>query len=221
MDDAIGTVRTFNRHWTEVLGPLDEGLLQTEHSLTEARVIFELAGRQKWERLELRHRLGMDASFMTRVLTRLEMKGLVTSTPFTDDGRAIDLSLTAAGRAAFRDLDRRSATQITGLLSKLTADEQRTVTESMTILRHLTAAAPTDEHQVSLRGLRPGDLGWVVQRHGAIYADEFGWDTNFEAIVAKIVADFWSGRTGGRKDARIAEVDGARAGCTDDMRASR
>ena len=157
----VNDVRQFNRHWTEVLGLLDEGLLETDHSLAEARVIFELAGRTTWERLELRRRLGMDASFMTRVLMRLERQGLVTSTPSTTDGRALDVALTASGRVAFKDLDRRSAKQIAGLLSTLTTEQRRTITESMTVVRHLTDAEPADR-RVLLRALRPGDLGWVV-----------------------------------------------------------
>ncbi len=214
MQGEIGSVRQFNRHWTEVLGLLDEGLLETEHSLSEARVIFELAGRPTWERLELRRRLGMDASFMTRVLTSLEQKGLVASAPSTTDGRALDISLTRAGRRAFKNLDRRSTEQITALLSTLTPDQRQTVTESMTIIRLLTETEPAiEDRQVSLRTLQPGDLGWVVQRHGAIYADEFGWNTDFEALVARIVSDFWSGSVEGREHAWIAEVDGARAGC--------
>ena len=209
---AVQQVRRFNRHWTEVLGLLDEGLLETEHSLAEARVIFELAARTRWERLALRHRLGMDASFLTRVLTRLEQRGLVTSVPSTTDGRALDIALTGAGRRAFDELDRRSADQISGLLNRLTADQRRTITESMTVIRHLTQTEAADR-EVSVRGLGPGDLGWVVQRHGAVYADEFGWDTDFEALVAGIVSDYWSGCRTRRNSAWIAEVDGTRAGC--------
>ena len=124
MPELVDRVRAFNRGWTEVLGLLDEGLLATEHTLAEARVIFELAQRPSWERLELRRRLGMDASFLTRVLTRLEAKGLVESTPSPTDGRALDVALTDAGRAAYAELDARSAAQIAALVSGL-SDEQR------------------------------------------------------------------------------------------------
>lgn len=216
MSDPISDIRTFNRHWTEVLGLLDDGLLETEHSLAEARVIFELAGYKTRERLELRQRLGMDASFLTRVLTRLEQRGLVTSRPSSTDGRALDISLTADGRAAFKMLDRRSAKQIRELTAGLTADQIASVTEAMTVIRHLTQPGPNDG-QVSIRGLQAGDLGWVVQRHGAIYADEFGWNIEFEALVARIVADYISTKAEDldvdRENAWIAEVDGARAGC--------
>ena len=214
MAEPVAEIRRFNRHWTEVLGLLDESLLETDHSLAEARVIFELSTRPTWERLALRHRLGMDASFLTRVLGRLEQRGLVSSTPSSTDGRALDVTLTTAGRAAFEDLDRRSAAQIDGLLASLTADQRRTLSESMTIVRHLTEHDPdTDARLTSFRGLLPGDLGWVVQRHGAVYADEFGWQTDFEALVARIVSDYRTGFRPGRENAWIAEVDGAREGC--------
>lgn len=212
MSVSVERVREFNRGWTEVLELLDQGLLKTEHSLAEARVIFELAQRGSWERLELRDRLGMDASFLTRVLSRLEDKGLVVSTRSEKDGRALDLALTDAGKAAFEVLDARSAQQIGDLLAPLTREQQTTLIEAMTVISHLLGSG-ISHPDVTLRNLRPGDMGWVVSRHGAIYFDEFGWDADFEALVAKIVYDFHAGLKPGRENAWIAEVDGARAGC--------
>jgi DNA-binding MarR family transcriptional regulator/GNAT superfamily N-acetyltransferase len=212
MPALVDQVRAFNREWTEVLGLLDEGLLATEHTLAEARVIFELAQRPSWERLELRRRLGMDASFLTRVLSRLEAKGLVESTPSPTDGRALDLTLTDAGRTAYAELDARSAAQITSLVSGLSDEQRRTVAEAMTVITSSIRPGAADR-EVVLRDVRPGDLGWVVERHGAIYADEYGWDGDFEALVARIVADYHAGLRPDRESAWIAEVDGARAGC--------
>lgn len=209
---TIDHVREFNRGWTEVVGLLDQGLLGTEHSLAEARVLFELAQRSSWERLALRERLGMDASFLTRVLRRLERKGLVTSTPSTTDRRALDVELTDAGRVAFSDLNERSANQIGELLAPLSSEQQATLAESMTIITNLIRPDHS-QREIKLRGLEPGDMGWVIQRHGAIYWDEFGWDSDFEALVAQIVADYHAHRKPGRENAWIAEVDGARAGC--------
>jgi DNA-binding MarR family transcriptional regulator/GNAT superfamily N-acetyltransferase len=213
MTDVIESIRRFNRHWTEVLGLLDQGLLATEHTLAEARVLFELAQHGgRGERMALRDRLGMDPSFLTRVLQRLTEKGLVETSRSAIDGRRMDLRLTDRGRAAFDVLDSRSVGQIEDLLAPLTAGQRATVAEDMTVLSHLVA--PDHRRRaVDVRGLRPGDLGWVVQRHGEIYHDEFGWDTDFEALVARIVADYWTDRTPGREFAWIAEVDGARAGC--------
>jgi DNA-binding MarR family transcriptional regulator/GNAT superfamily N-acetyltransferase len=181
--------------------------------LTEARVLFELAQHgESWERMALRERLGLDASFLTRVLSRLEEQGLVESARSEADRRRVDLRLTDRGRAAYEVLNARSTAQMEGLVAPLTAGQRTTLAEAMTVLSHLVA--PDHRRRaVDLRGLRPGDLGWVVQRHGEIYDDEFGWDTDFEALVAGIVADYWSKRTPGREFAWIAEVDRARAGC--------
>lgn len=202
----------FNRGWTEVLGLLDQGLLETEYTLAEARVIFELAQRDWWERLELKHRLGMDASFLTRVLGRLEETGLVVSTRSATDGRALNLSLTDSGREAYRVLNSRSAAQIAELISPLSEEQRSTLVESMTVIESIVGRA-RKEREVALRGLRSGDLGWVIQRHGAISWDEYGWDLDFEALVARIVADYHQDLKPDRESAWVAEVDGARAGC--------
>ncbi len=209
---AVERVREFNRGWTEVLGLLDQGLLETEHSLAEARVLFELAQRPSWERLELRQRLGMDASFLTRVLGRLEHKDLVALSASPTDRRALVVALTQAGRAAFDDLDRRSAEQVAEMLVRLTPEQQSTLIEAMTVVSQLLRPPATERGSV-IRGLQPGDLGWVVGRHGAAYWDEFGWNLEFEALVARIVADYHSHLAPGRENAWIAEMDGARAGC--------
>jgi DNA-binding MarR family transcriptional regulator/GNAT superfamily N-acetyltransferase len=211
-ESAVARVRGFNRGWTEVLGLLDRGLLQTEHSLAEARVLFELAQQDSWERSALQDRLGMDPSFLSRVLRRLEREGLTVSTPSTQDGRALDVTLTDEGRSAFDVLNERSADQIASLLAPLTADQVTTLTEAMVVISKLIGR----EHgpgEVILRGLEAGDLGWVVQRHGALYAEEYGWDRDFEALVARIVADYQVSLDPSRENAWIAELDGARAGC--------
>jgi DNA-binding MarR family transcriptional regulator/GNAT superfamily N-acetyltransferase len=210
--DVVERVRAFNRGWTELLGLLDQSLLQTSHSLTEGRVIFELAQQPVCERLALRNRLGIDASFLTRVLGRLEDRGLVTTTPSALDGRALDLALTESGRGAFAELDQRSRDQIGALVSSLTAGPSCDLVEAMGVISQLLRPERC-ERVVVIRALRPGDLGWVVQRHGAIYADEFGWNSDFEALVATIVAGYHMNHKPGRENAWIAEVDGARAGC--------
>jgi len=212
MTATIDRVRSFNRGWTEVLGLLDQGLLETDYTLAEARVIFELAQKDRWDRLDLKHRLGLDPSYLTRVLKRLEDAGLVTSTPSSSDGRALVVSLTRAGREAFSMLDHRSNDQIEMLLTPLTAEQHATLEESLTVIESLIGRGER-ERVIDLRGLRPGDMGWVIQRHGAIYWDEFGWDSDFEALVARIVADYHDHFSPGRESAWIAEVDGARAGC--------
>lgn len=209
----VAHVREFNRGWTQVMGLLDIGLLHTTHTLAEARVIFELAQADRWERAALKERLGMDASFLTRVLGRLEEQSLVNIAPSDHDGRAITVALTEEGRRAFAVLDSRSAAQITRLLAPLTPEQRSRLTEAMTVLGALVGPAAPDRRRVALRGVGAGDLGWMIERHGAIYADEYGWDQDFEALVARIVADFHRDLAPGRENAWIATVDGARAGC--------
>ncbi len=212
MDDVTASLRAFNRRWTRVLGLLDNGLLDTDHSLPEARVIYELAQRAQWERGALRELLDIDASFLTRILRGLEQRGLVESQPSPRDGRRRTIALTASGRAAFAELDGRSTQQATAIVASMTPVQQRSFIEAMTTITALLDDAP---RQVKLRGLEIGDLGWVIQRHGEIYADEFGWNEEFEALVATIVADF--ARTSRDRPAHerawIAEVGGVRAGC--------
>jgi DNA-binding MarR family transcriptional regulator/N-acetylglutamate synthase-like GNAT family acetyltransferase len=212
----VQRVRSFNRTWTEVLGLLDQGLLATEHSLSEARVLFELAQRPMWERLDLRQRLGMDASFLTRVLTRLEADGLVVTAPSPADTRRLTLALTARGRSAAAELDARSSAQIDELLAPLTAGQRRTVGEAMTVISAFLRRRPpagAAARDVQVRGLHEGDVGWVIERHGEIYFDEFGWNIEFEVLVARIVADYLDHHRPGQENAWIVTVDGARAGC--------
>lgn len=212
MNDSIIRFRAFNRRWTEVLGLLDQGLLDTEHSLAEARILFELAQRPHWERSELRTHLGMDASFLSRVLGRLSDKALVETSPSESDGRALRLMLTDEGRGVAAALDERSSGQISDLLQSMSPGQVADLTESMTVIANLVQPGLPDR-DVRFRGLQPGDLGWVVQRHGAVYADEYGWGPGFEGLVARIVSDYHEGFKPGRENAWIAEVNGARAGC--------
>ena len=212
MSDVTRAVRAFNRRWTRLVGLLDEGLLETEHTLPEARVLFELARAETVERLHLRESLGLDDSYLTRLLTRLTERGLVTSAPSASDGRRRCVALTARGREAFETLDARSEAQAESLLAPLAGDRRRALVEALGLVSHLTDVG-TMPREVRLRDVRPGDLGWVVQRHGAIYADEFGWDADFEGLVARIVADWQEDRDPVRERAWIAELDGVRAGC--------
>lgn len=211
-EDRVATVRAFNRFYTEAIGVLDEGLLQTPYSLTEARVIFELAQRDATEVTDLRRALAVDAGYLSRILARFQADGLVTRERSAADRRRQVIRLTGAGRAAFDTLDARSADEIRTLLAKLSEEDQRRLVSAMTVIRSLLEPAPRPEAYV-LRPLRPGDLGWVVHRHGVRYADEYGWDDTFEALVARIVADYVDHRDPQRENAWIAEMDGAPAGC--------
>jgi DNA-binding MarR family transcriptional regulator/N-acetylglutamate synthase-like GNAT family acetyltransferase len=209
--DVVPHFREFSRQWTQVLGLLDQGLLGTAHPLPEARLIFELAQRSEWERLELRERLEIDDSFLTRLLASLQRQGLIEITASATDGRRKRVALTAAGREEFRVLDERSSAQVEDLVSGLAPVQRRNLLDAMSTTMRLLRRAP--EPEVTIRGLGPGDLGWVVQRHGEIYWNEFGWDQTFEGLVARIVADHLANARPRRAAAWIAEVDGARAGC--------
>ena len=211
-DDVVADVRRFNRYWTQVLGLLDEGLLETEHPLPEARVLFELAQRPVVERVELRALLGIDDSFFSRLLQRLQRKGLIATETSPTDRRRRVIRLTPAGRDEARLLDERSARQVATLTGPLDAGVRRRLAAAMDEIERLTAR-PAADPAVVLRDLEPGDLGWVVARHGALYAAEHGWDTDFEVLVARIVADFHDELVPGRERAWIADVGGRRAGC--------
>lgn len=218
-DAQVAAVREFNRFYTNVLGLLREGVLDTPYSLTEARIIFELARQDEAEVTRLRHWLDIDAGYLSRILARFEADGLVTRARSPEDARRRVIGLTSAGQAAFAKLDALSVQQIRGLLAALTGDGRRSLTEAMTTIRELIGgrARPAT---VVLRPPAPGELGWVVQRHGALYAAEYGWDETFEALVARIVADYAGRSDRQREAASIAEVDGAPAGCVFCMRQS-
>jgi DNA-binding MarR family transcriptional regulator/GNAT superfamily N-acetyltransferase len=208
----VATVREFSRFYTQRLGTLDEGLLETPWSLTEARVVFELAQAPSTDMAALRTSLALDSGYLSRLLAKFDAAGLIARTVSPVDGRRQALSLTAAGKRLFRTLNERSNRQVAALLAPLPEPSREALAGAMrTVMRTLDErhAAPA----VVLRGLRPGDLGWVVQRHGEVYAREYGWTQSFEALVARIVADYLDRLQPDRESAWIAEVDGQRAGC--------
>ena len=210
--DRVAAVRAFNRFYTARIGVLRDGLLRTPHSLTEARVLYELGQREVTEVADLRRELDIDAGFLSRLLARLQRDGLVVRERSSDDARRQRGRLTDEGRAAFAELDRRSAEEIGAVLGALSEDDQQRLVASMDAVRDVLTQAPPAAGFV-LRAPRPGDLGWIVQRHGALYAQQYGWDETFEALVARIVADHAADHDPRREAAWIAEVDGEPAGC--------
>jgi DNA-binding MarR family transcriptional regulator/GNAT superfamily N-acetyltransferase len=220
-DGRVRAVREFNRVYTNMIGLLRGGYLDSPYSLTEARVLFELAqagaaGPGGSEISALRRSVDIDAGYLSRILARFEADGLVTRRRSDTDARRRVITLTSAGEYAFRGLDQRSAEQVSGLLDQLTEAEQQRLTAAMTTIREI--AGPRDRPAAFvLRPPRPGDLGWVVARNGALYAQEYGWDASYEALVARIVADY-AGRADPREAGWIAELDGAPAGCVFCMR---
>ena len=211
-DAEVAAVREFNRFYTNVLGWLREGLLDTPYSLTEARVIFELARADQTEAGQLRRWLDIDAGYLSRVLARFESDGIVSLSRSAADARRQVIGLTGAGRAVFARLNALSAGQVRGLLSGLPAGRRVSLVSAMTGIREILDGAPRGDTLV-LRAPAPGELGWVVQRHGALYAAEYGWDETFEALVARLVADYAARADRKHEAAWIAETDGQPAGC--------
>jgi DNA-binding MarR family transcriptional regulator/GNAT superfamily N-acetyltransferase len=211
----VEAMRAFTRFYTSVLEVLGEGLLHTPYSVAEARTIFELAQRDATPVADLRRELRLDAGYLSRITARLESDGLVTRRRHEGDGRRQVLGLTERGREVFATLDARSAEQVAGLLSGLDDAAQRGVVEAMDAIRAALGGADAGRavRAVILRPPGPGDLGWVVGRHGAVYAAEYGWDATFEGLVASIVGEFAAGHDPAREAAWIAEVDGEPAGC--------
>jgi DNA-binding MarR family transcriptional regulator/GNAT superfamily N-acetyltransferase len=205
--DPVTAVRDFNRFYTRVIGVLTDGLLHTPYSLTEARVIFELAQRDRTEVTALRRDLGLDAGYLSRMLARFEADGLVVRDTAEGDARRRVVRLTGPGRAVYADLDRRSAAEVAALLDPVpTADRDRLLAAMGTVRTVLSGGAPPEmgSPAITLREPGPGDLGWVVARHGALYAAEYGWGAGFEALVARIVADFVDHRDPARERGWIA-----------------
>lgn len=209
--DRVDAVRAFNRFYTRVLGLLDEGLAHTPYSLTEARVLFEVAQRERTEVADLRTGLGLDAGYLSRILARFEADGLLGRERSAEDARRQLIRLTPQGRKAFDDLDARSADDIRSLLATVSEPGQERLLDAMRMIQRLLAE-PGRAPDVDVRELCPGDLGWVVQRHGVLYAEEYGWNAEFEALVARIVADYVDDLDPERDRAWIAAVDGEPVG---------
>jgi DNA-binding MarR family transcriptional regulator/GNAT superfamily N-acetyltransferase len=211
--DPVAAVRAFNRFYTGRIGVLGDGFLRTQHSLTEARVLYELGDREVVEVADLRRDLEIDAGYLSRLLSRLEEQGLVTRERSQDDGRRQRVRLTDDGAAAFAELDRRSAAEIGELLDGLGDERRQRLVAAMQAIAGLLDDDARADGALVLRAPNPGDYGWIVHRHGVQYAEEYGWDETFEALVARIVADYAEHHEPRREAAWIAEVDGEPVGC--------
>ena len=206
-------VRRFNRFFTRRIGVLREGLLHGPYSLTEARVLFELAHREDISASELSHELGLDPGYLSRILVRFEQGGLLDRVISESDGRRRLLRLTAAGEDAFAELDRRSREEVSGMLEGIPERDQRRLLEATRTIEEVLGGDGSTPEPYLLRRHGPGDMGWVVQRHGALYASEYGWDGRFEGLIARIVADFIEGYDPSWERCWIAETGGRKVGC--------
>ena len=212
MSVVVDDVRGFNRFYTRVLGLLRPDLAGSAFGLTEARVLFELAHRDEVAVADLRRDLDLDAGYLSRILSGFTESGLVARQKSEADGRRQVVRLTDDGRRAFDELDRLQAGAIATMLAPLDESQRAELVASMGRIRRALGDEPRSRGLV-LRPPAPGDLGWAVERHGYRYASEYGWDTTFEALVARIVADFAERGDNKREAAWIAESDGERVGC--------
>ncbi|HEY2137602.1 MAG TPA: helix-turn-helix domain-containing GNAT family N-acetyltransferase [Xanthobacteraceae bacterium] len=207
----VAAVRRFSRFYTRQIGLLQDGMLRTRFSLTEARVLYELAQRDKPTATELADELGLDRGYLSRILRAFGERDLVCKTASHDDGRQHHLSLTAKGRLAFGSLDKGSNQVVEAMLGALPDGAQDRVVAAMGTVERLIGGCGAKPACV-LRPPAPGDLGWVVARHAALYAQEQGWGMRFEGLVAEIVAQFAKTYDGDRERCWIAEIDGEAVG---------
>lgn len=210
-DPAIDRIRNFNRFYTALLGVLDEGLLESEYSLTEGRVLYELAHRDGATAAELAKDLKVDPAYLSRILRRFRTRGLVIAGPSARDGRERRLALTDDGLGVFRPLEDASRDQVANLLDPLSPPDRATLLKAMDAIRSLLDGAPEAEPYV-IRSHRSGDIGWIVHRHGVLYSQEYGFDDTFEALVAGIAGDFLKSHDPKREHCWIAERHGETVG---------
>lgn len=210
IEQRAEAVREFNRFYTRRIGVLGEGHLDSSFSLTEVRVLFELANRDHPTASEIADALGLDRGYLSRTLRSFQKRGLVTTKAGPGDRRRALLRLTPAGRRAFSPLDARAREEIVAMLEPLPTTDQQRILEAMRAIRTSLDRrnAPVASAPYTLRTHRPGDMGWVVHRHGVLYSHEYGWDERFEAIVAHVVADFIDNFDPARERCWIAERDG-------------
>lgn len=209
----IEAVRAFNRFYTRRIGVLHEGLLQSKFSLTETRLLWEFAHCESTTASALARELDLDAGYLSRLLRSLRERGLIRSERSKEDARHVELRLSAAGKRAFAPLDARSRDEVGALLAGLNEDQQQRLLQSIRTIHQLLDDAPKRVSPYLLRPHRVGDMGWVISRHGALYAQEYGWTLDFEALVARIAADFIERFDPAREACWIAERDGANVGC--------
>lgn len=212
LDQKVEAVRRFNRFYTRQIGVLQEHLAKSPLSLTEARVVYELAHHERTTATRLAKELGLDPGYLSRILRSFSRQGFIERRASATDGRQSLLLLTSRGRRAFARLDAGSRSEVVAMLGGLSADAQPRLVAAMRAIEGLLSARPEARPHYLLRPHRPGDMGWVVQSHGVLYAREYGWNEEFEGLVADIVARFVRRFDPKRERCWIAEKDGENVG---------
>ncbi len=212
LERNVGELRRFNRFYTKRIGLLNKGLLKTQFSLTQARVIFELAQQEETISTNLVEKLDIDPSYLSRLLSAFEKDGLIEKLRSERDSRQRILKLTAKGRESYRDLNERANAEIMEMLLELSSEDQRRLLNAITAIQYILESDKMTVPSYLLRQHESGDIGWITYRHGALYAEEYGWDETFEALVADILVKFIQSHDSKRERIWIAEQDGERIG---------
>jgi len=210
-DHRVSAIRAFNRFYTRKLGVLDQQLLKSPFSLSEARVLYELAHRDDAAAKQIGIELGLDPGYLSRIVQKFDEDGLITRKPLASDRRQYRLALTAKGRQTFARLERSMKDEVGAMLAALRHGDSDRLVAAMATIERLLGATDAPPPAI-LRDPRPGDMGWVVQSHGAFYAGEYGFDASFEALVAEIAAKFLTSFDASRERCWIAELDGVPVG---------
>jgi DNA-binding MarR family transcriptional regulator/N-acetylglutamate synthase-like GNAT family acetyltransferase len=214
LETEVEAVRRFNRFFTQRIGVLDESLLASQFTLTQARVLFEIARCKSCTAGELTSILGLDPGYLSRILEQFVGSGLVRRKRSAEDGRRQNLALSPKGRKSFATLDRRSRRSIGELIGPLSSTQRVRLVQSLgSVQTILSAGRAKESRNVAVRPYRIGDVGWAIERHAQLYAAEFGWNEEFEALVATLFAKFATTRDSATEQFWIAEVDEERAGC--------
>jgi len=208
----IDAVRAFNRFYTKRIGLLQRGLLESPHSLTEARVLYEVAHHKNLAATDLIDSLGIDPGYLSRILRGFEKDGMIKRKRSKDDGRRSLVRLSARGRALFSALNQRQSDEVAQMLEQLPPEAQNDLLGSMRSIEQLLDATRSSAGEVLLRPHRAGDMGWVMFMHGVLYKREYGWDDRFEALVGEIVVNFIRSFDSSRERCWIAEIEGERVG---------
>ena len=211
-EQEVAAVRAFNRFYTRKLGVLDQQLLKSPFSLSEARVLYELAHREDLSAKEIGAELGLDAGYLSRIVQNFDEAGLITREPLPADRRQYRLALTAGGRQAFAKLERSTKDDIAAMLGALPGNGRERLIGAMADIERLLGDISATPRPAALREPRPGDMGWVVQSHGALYAREYGFDSSFEGLVAEIAAKFLASFDASRERCWIADIEGTQVG---------
>jgi DNA-binding MarR family transcriptional regulator/N-acetylglutamate synthase-like GNAT family acetyltransferase len=211
--DPVLAVRHFNRFYTRQIGLLDEGLLHSAFSITEVRVMYEIFHHPGITATEVRETLALDAGYLSRILRGLRRQGLVSARAPVADRRRRTLTLTDRGLRTFEGLNARSSEEVGAMLARLSRPQRKELVRAMRGIEDLLDKPLAGSDEVVLRDPLPGELGWVVKRHGEIYSAEHDWDAEFEGLVAGIVGQFVANLDPRVERCWIAELRGEPAGC--------